>query len=348
MGGYYLRRLLTIIPTLFVVVLITFVIMHATPGGPFDVSPDSRTSDPRVQERLMRAYGLDKPLFFNPDAMQQALTDGKNPIEASAALLDGQFGVFLANLAQGHLGPSFRFRGSNVEDVLFQAADGAPAWQNRFTATVLLGVVALVISLIIGFPLGLIAALKQNTWLDTLSLFFATVGIGVPNFVLGIFLIILFASTLGWINVVEIDYWQGWKPWILPSLVLALPTAAFLARLTRSSVLEVMRMDYVRTARAKGLNEYAVVVRHIVKNALIPVITFLGPALAGLTTGSFIIETQFGVTGIGRLFVESIARRDYGVIMGLTIIYAAFIALANLSVDIIYGYLDPRIRLGRS
>ena len=348
MGGYYIRRLLTLIPTLFVVVLITFVIMHATPGGPFDVSPDSRTSDPRVQDRLMRVYGLDKPLFFNPVAMQQALADGKNPVEATGALLDGQFGVFLANLVQGHLGPSFRFRGSNVEDVLFQAADGAPAWQNRFTATVLLGIVALIISLVIGFPLGLIAALKQNTWLDTLSIFFATVGVGVPNFVLGIFLIILFASTLGWINVVEIDYWQGWKPWILPSVVLALPTAAFLARLTRSSVLEVMRMDYVRTARAKGLNEYAVVVRHIVKNALIPVITFLGPALAGLTTGSFIIETQFGVTGIGRLFVESISRRDYGVIMGLTIIYAAFIALANLSVDIIYGYLDPRIRLGRS
>jgi len=348
MGGYYVRRLLTIIPTLFVVVLITFVIMHATPGGPFDVSPDSRTSDPRVQERLMRAYGLDKPLFFNPTAMQQAFAEGKNPLEASAAVLDGQFGVFLANLVQGHLGPSFRFRGRNVEDVLFEPGDGAPAWQNRFTATVLLGIAALIIALIIGFPLGLIAALKQNTWLDTLSIFFATIGIGVPSFVLGIFLIILFASTLGWINVVEIDYWQGWKPWILPSLVLALPTAAFLARLTRSSVLEVMRMDYVRTARAKGLNEHAVVLRHIVKNALIPVITFLGPALAGLTTGSFIIETQFGVTGIGRLFVESISRRDYGVIMGLTIIYAAFIALANLSVDIIYGYLDPRIRLGRS
>jgi len=151
-----------------------------------------------VQERLMRVYGLDKPLFFNPAAMQQALADGKNPVEATGALLDGQFGVFLANLVQGHLGPSFRFRGSNVEDVLFQAADGAPAWQNRFTATVLLGIVALIISLVIGFPLGLIAALKQNTWLDTLSIFFATVGIGVPNFVLGIFLIILFASTLGW------------------------------------------------------------------------------------------------------------------------------------------------------
>jgi oligopeptide transport system permease protein len=348
MAGYYIRRLLAIIPTLFVVILITFSIMHATPGGPFDVSPDSRTSDPRVQERLMRVYGLDKPLFFNPDAMQKAFAEGKNPLEATALLFDGQFGQFLVNLAQGHLGPSFRFRGRNVEDVLFDAQDGAPAWQSRFGATLLLGLAALGVALVIGFPLGLIAALKQNTWLDTISLFFATVGVGVPNFVLGIFLIILFASTLGWINVVEIDYWQGWKPWLLPSLVLALPTAAFLARLTRSSVLEVMRMDFVRTARAKGLNERVVIVRHIVKNALIPVVTFLGPALAGLTTGSFIIETQFGVTGIGRLFVESISRRDYGVIMGLTIIYATFIAVANFSVDVIYGYLDPRIRLGRS
>jgi oligopeptide transport system permease protein len=348
MAGYYLRRFLAIIPTLFVVVLITFIIMHATPGGPFDVSPDSRTSDPRVQERLMRAYGLDKPLFYNPEAMQKAFADGKNPIEATGALVDAQFETFLVNLVQGKLGPSFRFRGRNVEDVLFEPADGHPAWQNRFTATVLLGVIALVIALIIGFPLGLLAALKQNSWMDTASIFFATVGVGVPSFVLGIFLIIFFAGTLGWINIVEIDYWEGWKPWLLPSLVLALPTAAFLARLTRSSVLEVMRMDFVRTARAKGLGERVVVFRHIVKNALIPVITFLGPALAGLTTGSFIIESQFGVTGIGRLFVESIGRRDYSMIMGLTIIYASFIALANLSVDIIYGYLDPRIRLGRS
>ena len=348
MAGYYIRRFLVIFPTLFVVILVTFIIMHATPGGPFDISPDSRTSDPRVQERLMRVYGLNKPLFFNTDAVQKALADGKNPVEAAAQVFDGQFGIFLANLVQGHLGPSFRFRGRNVEDVLFDAPDGKPVWQSRFGTTVALGVIALVMALLIGFPLGLIAALKQNTWMDHLSLFVATAGVGIPNFVLGLLLIFLFASTLGWIKVEELDYWDTWQPWVLPAFCLAIGTAAFLARLTRSSVLEVMRMDYVRTARAKGLNEQVVIVGHIIKNALIPVVTFLGPALAGLTTGSFVIEYTFNVTGIGRLFVESIGRRDYGMIMGLTLIYAAFIAFANLSVDLVYGYLDPRIRLSKN
>ena len=170
---------------------------------------------------------------------------------------------------------------------------------------------------------------------------------GIPNFVLAIFLILIFGSGLGWINIVEIDYWDGIKPWILPSFVLAIPTAAQLARFTRSSVLEVMRMDYVRTARAKGLSERVVVIKHILKNSMIPVVTFLGPALAALITGSFIIETQFTVTGIGKLFVESISRRDYSMIMALTLIYAFFIAFANFAVDVIYGFLDPRIRMGR-
>ncbi len=347
MGRYFIRRLLYIIPTLFVVALVTFVIMHATPGGPWDTSPDSRTSDPRVQERLNKAYGLDKPLFFNTEAAQKALGGGKNVLEAASASFDAQFEFFLINIVQGKLGPSYRFRGRNVEDILFEAPSDKPFWQSRFGATVLLGILALIVAFCIGFPLGVIAALKQNTWADTVSLFFATVGYGIPSFVMGILLIILFASVLGWINVVEIDYWESWKPWILPSFVLAIPTAAFLARLTRSSVLEVMRQDYVRTARAKGLAERIVVLRHIIKNALIPVVTFLGPALAGLITGSFIIETQFGVTGIGRLFVESISRRDYSMIMGLTLIYAFFVAFANVVVDLVYGFLDPRIRLGR-
>ena len=212
-------------------------------------------------------------------------------------------------------------------------------------STITLGFVAICVAVLIGFPLGVIAALKQNTWWDTISLFFATIFYGVPNFVLGIFLIIIFGSWLGWIKIVEINYWQSLTPWILPSFVLAVPTAAFLARLTRSSVLEVMRMDYVRTARAKGLAERAVVIRHIIKNALIPIITFLGPALATLIVGSFIIETQFSITGIGRLFVESISRRDYSMILGLTLIYAIFIAMAYLIVDVVYGFLDPRIRL---
>ncbi|MBI5653375.1 MAG: ABC transporter permease [Chloroflexi bacterium] len=347
MTEYYIRRALFIIPTLFLVSLVTFIIMHATPGGPWDTDPGSRTSDPRVAERLNKAYGLDKPLYFNPESAQRAIAEGKEPLAIAQAFMDSQFNQFLANLAQGKFGPSFRYRGREVEDIIFEAQSGKPFWQNRFVATAALGVVALVIAVAIGFPLGVIAALKQNTWWDTFSLFFATVFYGIPNFVLAIFLILIFGAGLGWIKIVEIDYWDNLRPWILPSFVLAIPTAAFLARLTRSSVLEVMRMDYVRTARAKGLAERVVVIKHILKNSMIPVVTFLGPALAGLITGSFIIETQFGVTGIGRLFVESISRRDYSLIMALTLIYAFFIAFANFAVDVIYGFLDPRIRMGR-
>ena len=348
MSQYYIRRALYIIPTLFMVILVTFIIMHAAPGGPWDIDPSSRMSDPRVQERLNRVYGLDKPLFFNLEAAQRAMTDGKGPPEVIGAFFDAQFEVFLGNLVQGKFGPSFRFRGRNVEDIFFESPPEREFWQNRFTMTAVLGIVSLGMAIFIGFPLGLIAALKQNTWVDTFSLFFATFFYGIPNFVLGIFLIIIFAVWLGWIRVVEIDYWESWRAWVLPAFVLAVPTAAFLARLTRSSVLEVMRMDYVRTARAKGLAERAVIMRHIVKNSLIPVVTFLGPALAGLITGSFIIETQFSVTGIGRLYVESISRRDYSMILALTLIYAFFVALMNLIVDVVYAFLDPRIKLGRS
>lgn len=347
MTEYYIRRLLYIFPTLFVVLLLTFIIMHAAPGGPWDTDPSSRTSDSALQVRLDKAYGLDKPLFFNPAAVQKASSDGKNVIESTQAFFDAQFWVFMGNLVQGKFGPSYRFRGRQVEEIIFESPPDRAPWQNRFTATAILGCAAIIFSLVIGFPLGVVAALKQNTWIDTISLFLATIFYGVPNFVLAIFLILLFAGW-GLVNIVEIDYWESFRPWILPAFVLSIPTTAFLARLTRSSVLEVMRMDYVRTARSKGLGERAVVIKHILKNSMIPVITFLGPALAGLITGSFIIETQFTVTGIGRLLVESISRRDYSIILALTLLYAFFIAAANLIVDIVYGFLDPRIRTSRT
>jgi oligopeptide transport system permease protein len=346
MTGYLIRRILWMIPTLFVVIFITFVIMHATPGGPWDVSPDSRTSDPRVQEALNRAYGLDKPLFFNPEAAQKAQAAGKNPLEVAQAYFDGQFGNYFANLAKGDLGPSYRFRGRRVQDVIAEAPSGKPFFQSRFGTTVFLGVLAMLIALVIGFPLGLIAGLKQNTLVDNGSLLIATIGYGIPSFVLGIFFIFVFAVWLKWINVLEFDYWERWQAWALPALTLAIPTGAYIARLTRSSVIEVMRQDYIRTAHAKGLPERLVIFRHIVRNSMIPVVTFIGPALAGLVTGSFIIESQFSVNGIGRLFVESINRRDYTMILALTIIYAVLVAFANLAVDIVYGFLDPRIKVG--
>ena len=335
------------IPVLFFVVLITFVIMHATPGGPWDVDPSSRTSDPRIQAILDRQYGLDLPLFFNAEDGQAAIAAGKNPIEIAQGFLSGQFEKYLWGLMQGDLGPSYRYRGQSVNDILFSpSVTGKPAWESRFGTTAFLGIVAMTFALVIGFPLGLIAGLKQNTLVDNISLFIATIGYGIPNFVLGIFFIFIFAVWLGFIKVLEIDYWERWQAWILPALTLAIPTAAYVARLTRSSVIETMRQDYVRTARSKGLAERAVIFRHIVRNALIPVVTFIGPALAALVTGSFIIETQFSVSGIGRLFVESIGRRDYTVILALTLVYAFLVAIANLFVDIIYGFLDPRIKVG--
>lgn len=346
MTTYLIRRLLWLIPVLFFVTLITFIVMHATPGGPWDVQPDSRTSDPRMQAILNRQYGLDLPLFYNPEEAQAAIAAGANPLQIVQAVMHAQFQMYLGGLLQGDLGPSYRYRGISVNEIVFAPPDGRPAWESRFGTTVMLGMIAMAFALVVGFPLGLLAGLKQNSLVDNISLFFATVMYGIPNFVIGIVFILIFAVWLGVVRVLEMDHWADPQAWILPAMTLGIPTAAYTARLTRSSIIEVMRMDYVRTARAKGLAERAVTFTHIVRNALIPVVTFIGPALAGLVTGSFIIETMFSVNGIGRLFVESISRRDYSVLLSLTLIYAFLVAVANLSVDIIYGFLDPRIKVG--
>jgi oligopeptide transport system permease protein len=347
MTRYLVRRILWMIPVLFSVTLITFVIMHATPGGPWDVDPGTRTSDPRLQEKLNKQFGLDLPLFFNLQAAQEAVSAGGNPIGVLQGFFSGQFPIYLANLLRGDLGPSYRFGGLSVNEVLFlPSVSGRAIWEGRFGTTVMLGIIAMTFALCIGFPLGLVAGLKQNSIIDNLSLLVATAFYGIPTFVTGIFFIFIFAVWLGWIRVLEIDQWASPQGWVLPALTLAIGTAAYLARLTRSSVIETMRQDYVRTARAKGLAERSIVLRHILRNALIPVVTFVGPALAGLVTGSFIIETQFSVSGIGRLFVESISRRDYSVILALTLIYAFLVAAANLVVDTVYGFLDPRIKVG--
>jgi len=207
-----------------------------------------------------------------------------------------------------------------------------------------LGFIALFFAVIVGVPVGVLAALKQNTVADYASLFVATIGISVPNFVMMIFMLIIFGTWLNLIDIVPRD-WSQTKPWAVPALVLGFGTMAFTARLTRTSMLEVLRQDYIRTARAKGLKERVIIARHMLKNALIPVITILGPALATLVTGSFIIETMVGFPGMGRAYVQSIGQRDYSMIMGTTLIYAVLVALANLSVDVIYGFVDPRIRL---
>lgn len=330
MTTYVIRRLLYMIPTLFFVALITFTLMHAAPGGPWDRDLEARQVDKTTQDILNRRFGLDKPLFFN--------TTGGN-------LFDSQFFNYIFGAVRGDLGPSYRQRGLDVQDILFRPPEGKPFWNAKFGYSLRLGLLAVGLATILGIPLGIAAALKRNTIIDYISLFLSTVGVSVPNFVLAIFFIIIFASKLKLVKIVQQD-WNSPGAWLIPATILGFGTFAFVTRLTRSSLLEIMQQDYVRTARAKGLAERVVVLRHMLRNALIPVVTILGPALAGLVTGSFIIEQMFSFPGSGRAFVTAISQRDYSMIMGTTLIYAVLVAFANLSVDIVYGFLDPRIKVG--
>ena len=330
MGRFVVRRLLWLIPVILVVSGITFILMHSAPGGPWDRDLSARQVDPNTQRLLNEYYGLDKPLW-----------------RQFVAYIIGDFnkdGDFKCGLVCGNLGPSYRQRGLSIQQILFMPPEGKNFLYSRFGYSVRLGVYAMLFAVVLGVPAGIISALKQNTWADYISLFIVTIGISVPNFVIAIFLIIIFAS---WLHVVSIvpRSWDQIDVWILPAVILGFGTMARTARLTRASMLEVMRMDYVRTARAKGMAERLVIFRHMLKNSLIPVVTMLGPSLAALVTGSFIIETMFGFPGMGRAYVTAIGQRDYSMIMGTTLIYAVLVALANLSVDLTYVLLDPRIRL---
>ncbi len=330
MTTYIVRRLFWLIPVIFFVSLITFTLMHATPGGPWDRDPSARQVDARTQELLNTRFGLDKPLFFN--------LRGGNP-------LDSQFFNYLWGLAHLDLGPSYRQRGLNVQDILFQPPEDKPFFASKFGYSARLGMLALGLAIVFGIPFGIIAALNRNTIVDYITLFLSTVGISVPSFVLGIFMIIIFASQLKLIKIVQAD-WSSPGAWFVPAIILGFNTFAYTTRLTRSTMLEVMQQDYIRTARAKGLANRVVIIRHMLRNALIPVVTIMGPALAALVTGSFIIESMFGFPGMGRQYVTSIQNRDYSMIMGTTLMFALLVAVANLTVDVIYGFLDPRIKVG--
>jgi oligopeptide transport system permease protein len=330
MATYFLRRILWMIPVLFTVALITFILMHAAPGGPWDRDLSARQVDAATQKVLNAHYGLDKPLWRQ--FLGYTFGDVNNE------------GKFECGLICGNLGPSYRVRGRTVQDILFDVPKNKDALDSKFGYSLRLGLLALTMAAVIGVPVGVFAALKQNSWVDYISLFIATAGISLPSFVMAIFLIIIFAGILHWVNVIPKN-WDELKAWILPAAVLGFGTMAYVARLTRTSMLEVLRQDYVRTARAKGLHERVVVIRHMMRNALIPVVTILGPSLAALVTGSFIIETMFSFPGMGREYVTAISRRDYSMIMGTTLIYVLLVSLANLTVDFLYVMIDPRIRL---
>lgn len=304
---YTIQRLLLLIPTLFFVALIVFVLARAAPGSPFDRN-ENRPLPQSTIDRLNAAYGIDKPIHE-------------------------QFILFIGNAVRFDFGSSL-VRDRPVGDIVGQG----------FPVSAQLGIQALLLSLAIALPLGVISALKQNSAIDYVSLFFATIGTTIPSFVLAIFAIYILAVNL---HLLPIVGWGTPKHMILPTVILALGAAAFLTRITRASMLEAIRQDYVRTARSKGLREQVVIVGHVMKNAMIPVVTIVGPATAGLITGSFIIETIFSVPGIGREFIKSIVQRDYPVIMGVYLLYAFLIAVANLTVDLVYGMLDPRIKAAR-
>lgn len=327
---FIIRRLFFLIPVIFLVGLVTFVLMRAAPGSPWDTSAERRQVDEITEKRLNEYYGLDKPMWRQFVAYMIGDVNAK--------------GEFVCGFICGHMGPSYRQRGRQVEEILFQPPDDQSFWDSKFGYSARLGLLALGIAIVVGIPLGAISALRQNTWVDYLSMFVATAGVSLPNLVLGVFMIIIFAS---WLNLVEVapKDWSHISVWVLPAIVLSFGTLAFTTRLTRTTMLEVIRQDYVRTARAKGLVERIVISRHMIKNALIPVITILGPALAGLVTGSFIIEEIYAFPGMGREYVRAIGQRDYSLIMGTTLFFAVLVALANLTVDIVYVFLDPRIRL---
>ncbi len=329
MATLVVRRLLWMIPVLFVVALITFTLMHQAPGGPWDRDLNRRQVDPATQELLNKKFGLDKPLYLN--------LEGGNPF-------DSQFFSYILGAVQGDLGPSYRQRGRMVQEVLFEPPKGKMIWDSRFGYTLRLGLLALVLATLAGVPLGILAALRRNSFIDYSALFVSTLGISVPSFVLAIFLIIVLASQLNVMKIIQRD-WSSPTAWLVPAVILGFTIFAYITRLTRSSMLEVMGQDYVRTARAKGLSERVVITRHMLRNSLIPVLTYMGPALAAVITGSFIIETMFGFPGSGREYVQSISNRDYSMIMGTTLVYTLIIVVANLTVDLLYSFLDPRIKV---
>ncbi len=327
MTAYLFRRFLWMIPVLFFVAFITFILMHSAPGGPWDRDLNAKQIDARTQELLNERFGLDKPLFIN--------TSGGNPF-------DSQFFRYIGGILRGDLGPSYRQRGLTVQQILFQPPRGKSFWQSRFGYSARLGMLSLSWAVILGIPFGIVAALNRNSFLDYFALFISTIGVSVPSFVLAIFLLILLATKLHLINIVQQE-WSSPSAWITPALILGFGTFAYITRLTRSSMLEVIRQDYVRTARAKGLHETAIIRVHMLRNAMIPVFTVIGPALAGLVIGSFIIESMFGFPGSGRAYVQAVSNRDYSMIMGTTLLYALLVVLGNLMVDISYLLLDPRI-----
>ena len=300
---FILLRILQAIPTLFIIATLTFFMTRLAPGGPFDAE---KNIPEEIKEKLESHFGLEKPLHT-------------------------QYFLYLGNLLRGDLGPSFKYMGWEVSELIAKA----------FPVSAQLGLFSLLIAWVLGLPAGVVAALRKNSAYDYCLMITAMLGICLPTFVLGPLLILFFSSWLGWLPPLG---WYSFADMILPSLTLGLFYGAYIARLTRAGMLDALNQDYIRTARAKGAPPVRVVLRHAIKGGLLPVVTFLGPAFAGLISGSFIIESIFFIPGLGRFFVTAAFNRDYTMVLGTVLFYACLIIILNLLVDMIQASIDPKTR----
>ncbi len=306
MTKYVVRRFLGLIPTLLVIVTISFFVIRVAPGGPFS---REKAIPQQVLQNILKKYHMDEPLWK-------------------------QYGRYVADAVRGDLGPSFRMKDFGVTTLILRS----------LPHSMVLGLLSLSLALALGIAAGIVSATRQNTLIDYGSMAVAIIGVTVPLFVIGPILMYVFALRLKWFPT------SGWfmadAPWttlLMPMVTLSLPYFAYIARLSRASILEVLRSDYVRTARAKGLGERTIMWRHIMKGAMLPVVSYLGPAFAGIVTGSIVVETIFRIPGLGQFFIMSAMNRDYTLIMGTVIVYSAILLLMNFLVDIVYGIMDPRI-----
>ena len=308
MLNYVIRRLLQGVLTIFIVSIITFSLMHISPGDPIEAFVGERPLTSEQIDLLRERWGLDLPLHE-------------------------QYLNWVTRMVQGDFGDSIMRPGQTVNEMIANAA----------LPTIMLNVYTLVVSIAIALPLGIVAGVKRYSKLDYGSMFVAVLGVCIPNFWLALMLLLLFALTLGVVPVSGVAHWSGW---ILPVAVLATAETALLARLMRSSTVEVLTEDYVRTARAKGLPNWAVIVRHAVRNALLPVTSIIGYRIAFMLSGTIIVEQIFAIPGLGRLFISSVYRSDYQVVQAMVLLFAVVIVLANIITDVLYAYIDPRIRIG--
>lgn len=306
MFKYYVKRIIISIITILIIATVTFFMMKAIPGGPF--TREKNLPD-QIMKSLNEKYNLDAPIWV-------------------------QYFDYMKGLVTLDLGPSFSKIGTSVNELIYEG----------FPASAQIGILASIVIIVLGIPLGVAAALKQNKPLDYFVMFLATFGITVPSFVLSTLIIYFFAGKLGWLPT----FGNTQPLWVIgPVIALSGYSLSFVSRLTRSSMLEVLSQDYIRTARANGIREYKVIMKHAVKNAMIPVVTYIGPMIATILTGSFVVEKIFAIPGMGQYFVDSVTNRDYTTVMGMTVFYAVFYIIMILLVDMAYSFIDPRIRLGK-